>query len=510
MNTLQFSAQPQNPFTHSEFWGRQDVIATIYKRLASQPPQCCAIIGETFIGKSSLARFLANPESAGISQAPGIPSTFTFVYLDCKLSIDTDREEQASVRFWWNLYRKTYSLLQPDQQPEHSGPKMTSTLSSSELTDSAFEIKTTLEKMVQNHPCPVIFVLDNFETVARLPLYNSEWLRAMVQHNCAYVVTARHLLYLLYQYSSEREVESWANPSPLYNLFSDPIYLGLIAEDEVEKFLLHAQTTAKKFGSIWNKGDLDFIRRYAGRHAELIRIACKNMFEQRLSVDNACENDEGTLDTEFLEFSIARDAGMVCNQLWLGLKDSELSGIPSNKRAAKGEEEDLQRISPYQLALIDVAKGSVTAAKNILFVLEQRGLIERVDGTWRVFADVMRQFVLKQEQIHPFVERAQEQRQPSNGTTPSVQTDSINEQLDGTIFTYLEGKVYDYLKAHLGQVCDREDIKQAVWGNTMPTNTALQKIIERIREKIEPDPDNPHYLIAIRGQGYLLREAPAQ
>ena len=72
--------------------------------------------------------------------------------------------------------------------------------------------------------------------------------------------------------------------------------------------------------------------------------------------------------------------------------------------------------------------------------------------------------------------------------------------------THQEKKVYDYPKMHRGKLCLREDIKLAVWQSNEPTNSALQKIIERIREKIEPDPENPRYLIAVRGKGYILRE----
>jgi DNA-binding response OmpR family regulator len=50
---------------------------------------------------------------------------------------------------------------------------------------------------------------------------------------------------------------------------------------------------------------------------------------------------------------------------------------------------------------------------------------------------------------------------------------------------------------------------QTVWReDNMPSNSALQKIIERIREKIEDEPDNPFRLIAVRGRGYMLRRAP--
>jgi DNA-binding response OmpR family regulator len=38
----------------------------------------------------------------------------------------------------------------------------------------------------------------------------------------------------------------------------------------------------------------------------------------------------------------------------------------------------------------------------------------------------------------------------------------------------------------------------------VPSDSALQKLIERIREKIEVDPKHPRRLLAVRGQGYIL------
>jgi len=150
-----------------------------------------------------------------------------------------------------------------------------------------------------------------------------------------------------------------------------------------------------------------------------------------------------------------------------------------------------------------------------LFLLEQRGLIERADGKWCIFAEVMHKFVLEQaadtdatrgKSVWGMAEPTREEQQRRN-VLPATQATSPVER--ESTFTYLEGKVYDYLKAHVGEVCDREDIKRAVWEeDSSPTNSALQKIIERIREKIEPEPNNPRYLIAARGQGYILREDP--
>jgi len=473
----------QNPFTRTAFWDRQNELRTIYQYLLSKPPQCCAVIGETYFGKTTLLRHLVDARGPSGINDQDLKDSFTFVYLDCMPYIElAQMGVYASAQFWWDLYSRLWvSLHSSQEQPPLPKPGVKTDTS----IDTALEIKFALEGLIRDHKRTVIFVLDNFEGVAHLPLRDSEWLRSLVQLHCAYVVASRHLLYLLYQYHPE----SWANPSPLWNLFSDPIYLGLIPEHEVQSFLLQAYEQARALGSCWEQKDIDFIRTMAGRHPELIRIACAQLFEHRLQSQQSLTRE---VEQEFLEISIQRAASPICNKLWLGLADPELwdiLGVAEHPR-----EKETRSLSPYQKVLIRIAKGYDVTEKDFLFVLEQRGLIEWRDGKWHVFAEVMRQFALTQEQVRKSVEPTV----PSQAATP-VDTEA-------PAFAYLEGKVYEYLKAHAGEVCDREEIKQAVWGDNPPTNSALQKIIERIREKIEPGADNPRFLIAVRGQGYMLRK----
>src|SRR5258708_17083486 len=265
--------------------------------------------------------------------------------------------------------------------------------------------------------------------------------------------------------------------------------------------LSYASQQARLAGSCWEPEDISFIKRVAGPTPKLTRIACVPLFQQRLQPDQLLRMNE----KEFLEFSIYKDANPICRLLWQGLADSELWELPGvmahrNKEAASP-------LSPYQKALINLAhEQEEVNNKKLLVVLEQRGLIEQVEGKWRIFAEAMRQFVLEEE-----IQRsADEHPRPSNVIPKYTisQLDTPSERHETPTFTHLEDKVYAYLKSHIGQVCDREEIKQAVWGReqNLPTNSALQKIIERIREKIERDLNNPQHLIAVRGRGYLLRE----
>lgn len=477
-----------NPFTRPTFWGRKHELSIIYHHLSSEQPQCCALIGESTFGKTSLLRHLADPQVAARVDEQHIGQRFTFVYLDCisyMHSAGLKDADSASARFWWDLYSALLTKLPGTRTPSLSGPWTESDLPPLER---AYELKSSLEDLIREQTeRPVIFLLDNFEGIARLPLRDSEWLRSLAQYPCAYVVTSRHLLYLLYHKGS------WESPSPLWNLFQDPLYLGLLDEDEVERFLNQAMQQAKDADSQWEATDIKLVRAIAGRHPALLRLTCARLFQQRLQSNHVLRMNE----KEFLELGVYQDTYPICRLLWQGLVDPELWKAPGDTDQRQREATPL---SPYQKALIALAHEQEVTDTKLLFVLEQRGLIERTQGKWSVFADAMRHFVLEQESKMPAHEH------PRTSTT--LPNELIPARSELPPFTHLEDKVYAYLQAHIGQVCDREEIKQVVWerGENLPGNSALQKIIERIREKIEPDPDNPHYLIAVRGRGYLLRE----
>lgn len=473
---------PLNPFMRPNFWGRVQEIHTISRYLLSAPPQCCALVGETSFGKTRLLRHLAGlQDAAPFSDWPEGTRPF-FVYLDCISYVGSAQlGDYASARFWWDLYSATRIKLQGQLS-------FATTRTSLDLAplDRAFELKSALEDLVRQQARPVVFLLDNFEGIARLPLRDSEWLRSLVQYPCAYVAASRHLLYLLYQYHAE----SWASPSPLWNIFSGPLYLGLMAEDEVQDFLQRANQFARQSGSVWGTYDLDLVKELSGRHPELLRLACARLFELRYK-----ENQGLKLNVREL---ITRDTRPTCQLLWRGLADPELWNSP--QMGTLGEDEALP-LTPYQQVLVDLAHQRTITDTTLLYVLEQRGLIERISEGWRIFSEAMHQFVLDQ------IAASQSEE------TPSFLRDAATRYNETPSFTYLEEKVYAYLKAHLGHVCGREEIKQAVWERELeqdrPGNSALQKIIERIREKIEPDPTNPRYLIAVRGQGYTLRTVPS-
>lgn len=71
-------------------------------------------------------------------------------------------------------------------------------------------------------------------------------------------------------------------------------------------------------------------------------------------------------------------------------------------------------------------------------------------------------------------------------------TDKINQS---------EKMLLEKMVMSLGKVFQRDDISKIV---SLEKERAVDVIITRLRQKIEPDPKNPVYLQTVRGNGYIL------
>ncbi|MCA9976333.1 MAG: winged helix-turn-helix transcriptional regulator, partial [Anaerolineales bacterium] len=72
--------------------------------------------------------------------------------------------------------------------------------------------------------------------------------------------------------------------------------------------------------------------------------------------------------------------------------------------------------------------------------------------------------------------------------------------------TALEFRVFRLLYEYVGEVVERDEIVEAGWPDAEGgvTDTAVNQMVRRLREKIEPDRQNPQFLESVRGQGYRL------
>lgn len=73
--------------------------------------------------------------------------------------------------------------------------------------------------------------------------------------------------------------------------------------------------------------------------------------------------------------------------------------------------------------------------------------------------------------------------------------------------TATEFKLLEFLMSRPGVVFSREQLLDAVWGHDRAvTDRTVDVYILRLRQKIEGDPANPHFIRSVRGFGYSFNE----
>ena len=127
-------------------------------------------------------------------------------------------------------------------------------------------------------------------------------------------------------------------------------------------------------------------------------------------------------------------------------------------------------------------------------------------------------YVTKQFGIDELLARiraAQRHRLQQQGETPLFRSGDLAVDLVRRIVTVRGGEVkfspreYEVLRllvAHAGKVLTHRFMLQSVWGGETDVQY-LRIYIRALRQKIEPDPERPGYIVTETGVGYRLRAA---
>jgi DNA-binding response OmpR family regulator len=65
-----------------------------------------------------------------------------------------------------------------------------------------------------------------------------------------------------------------------------------------------------------------------------------------------------------------------------------------------------------------------------------------------------------------------------------------------------EFKLLVHLVRHPGIVLSRDELLDAVWGQATPETRTVDVHVSWLRQKLEPDPHNPRYIVTVYGLGY--------
>ena len=104
---------------------------------------------------------------------------------------------------------------------------------------------------------------------------------------------------------------------------------------------------------------------------------------------------------------------------------------------------------------------------------------------------------------------------PSIITVGPVRIDAVSSKVSingkTEYLTPIENKLLRFLAINANNVCTGNQIVSHIWGFSNYGDTRLIKAhIQHLRQKIEKDPNNPVYLLTIRGVGYSLVHRSAE
>ena len=91
----------------------------------------------------------------------------------------------------------------------------------------------------------------------------------------------------------------------------------------------------------------------------------------------------------------------------------------------------------------------------------------------------------------------------------SIDMASRRVKLAGKVvqLTPKEFDILAFLASNRGTVFSKEEIYRAVWRDQyLLDDSNIMAFVRKIRKKIEPEPDNPRYLLTVWGVGYKVAE----
>jgi hypothetical protein len=436
---------------------RADDVAYVMDCVASA--DCCSIVGVSNIGKSMLLRSLPDLHEQYLDT--GVDS-YTFVYVDFNLM--SQMTEQG---FYEVILRNWLEALQVGREGAGIHSVVCQAYQTVIAPDSSFHVPLAFEdslKAFRDSQAGVLVLLfDEFdEVLAELDPRVFVRLRAMKDRHwslCYVTATNRRLP----QIRTDRQVGEFCELFAAHTRHLAPL-------NRTDARVL-AQRCAEQCDAQLTAQDVDFLLDCADGHPALLQAACRSLGREKEEV-----SWRGT----------AADYTKLCDQL-SGDADVRLECAKLWNDLSMQEQEVMIRL---------VAGEDVTLELDTLI---EKGIVRTSAAGRQVFGELFAGFVRRQQLVR--------HREP-RGVRVDVEAGDV--WVDGELaptLTELEYKLLLLLYGNFDKICDKYRIVESVWGESYideVDDARIEKLVSRLRQKIEPEPEDPRYLITIRGRGYKL------
>ncbi|NIV40251.1 MAG: hypothetical protein GWN58_65875 [Anaerolineae bacterium] len=247
-------------------------------------------------------------------------------------------------------------------------------------------------------------------------------------------------------------------------------FLGSLAPSDVDSI---TTWVAEQEGYTFDDEDRAFLRHHSGGHLGLLLAVCRALGE--VTGEPVRDAGQDWLIHRQVREQLDRNVNVQgeCLKLWDDLTEAQ------------------------QDALMAVVGAEEKVDDRALEALRLKGLIHT--GEELLLSPVFEAFVRRQRLTR---------RRRHEGVRVDVESGTVwVDAHQAPTLTELEYRLLLLLYGRLNKICDKYQIVEAVWGEEyidQVDDARIDKLLSRLRAKVEPDPRNPRYIVTVRGRGYKL------
>jgi hypothetical protein len=439
-----------------------DLLAWLYDRAARS--HCVSLVGVNNVGKSSLLREFRDPRVQALLR-PELNSHIHIFHVDCNRMLEVS--EQAFYELIMRVLMQTLHTADPNllQDIQQAYEQLISPPSKLHIPLSFNQAITTL---VERQSPQAVIVFDEFDSAFRAldgrVFLNLQALKDRYEGKLSYIAaTHRRLIHL----RMGEDVDDFIELFGANVRYVPPL-------DETDAGVL-IRSCAEEMNARFDEADLAFLLAQAGGHPALTQLACRKLAQITGEWRRTASEDQ--LIHREVRDMLRRDPGVSaeCQKIWRDLTDME--------------QETLESIFWPEREPLPEAMDE----------LLRKGILLSDGEEPRLFSSLFEDFLHR---------RVRGRRGLQKGVRVDMESGQVT--VDGRLIqnlTRLEFRLLLLLYGHMNKICDKYNIVEAVWGEEYVDevyDSAIEKLVSRLRKKIEPDPSNPRYVITVRGRGYKL------
>jgi hypothetical protein len=448
--------------TDASYMRRHDVHHVIQYLYAMQ---CVEIVGFSNIGKSALLQLLA--QSAVWTQELGeAGQEFLPIYIDCNRMLDLSDQ---------GFYELVLRCLQEGHHELADNTELAEAYRTLAAPSSDFQIPLSfnqgLNAVMRSTNRKLVLLFDEFDepfsSIDSRVFLNLRAMRDRLADKLVYVTATGLPL-------TDQRTEDHC--SEFCELFSHRRWhLAPLTHSDEERLI---RRYIEAFEPPFVTADVDFICEWGGGHPRLLEGICRIL-------DAALDAAESLGDESMDRWALHRD---VINQL---RSDSTLSLECEKIWGGCASEEQEELLALFQTGY----QPNPTVIENLL----RRHILLKINGQQVPFGRLLTEFVQRK-----VIGTA------SDESTLWVDIDSGEVVVNGKAvetLTNLEYRLMLLLFQNADKIVDKYEIVTNVWGNGYideVDDARIEKLVSRLRQKVEPEHGNPQFLTTVRGRGYRL------